>query len=145
MATRTEPTPDPLAELRNLMDKPVTDWKPEKAGDRVLGIVVELTEVDGQHSRFPVVTLDVGDALARVACGRSVLESEIRSRDIREGDQLGIIYEGEKLTVNGAKTYHSYRVVHRPASRTEPPRIASAPTVANEPSDDEGFDLDDGF
>jgi hypothetical protein len=121
----TKPTtPDPNADLNELLDKAISDWKPTEPGDRVAGTVVELREVEGIHSVFPILTLDTGAELVRVACSRSVLEREVRSRDIREGDRLAVQYEGQRTSAAGTG-YHGYRVVHRPTVRVDAPRIAS--------------------
>ncbi len=88
--------------------------------------MVELATGDGSFGEYPIVTVDAGDELVSIACHRSVLQREIRGRDVRLGDALGVEYLGEQQTRGGTK-YFAYRVVHVPDDRAdpEPPRIPS--------------------
>ena len=136
----TSNTADPLARLRALMAMDIEDWNPQRDGEQVLGVVVELDEVEGNFGVFPVVTLQDGDRLVRVAGRRTVLADEIRKRDIAVGDQVGITYDGLRTAQSGTQ-YYAYRVIHlaeghdevlgRPAHATE--------TCVTEPALEESF------
>jgi homogentisate 1,2-dioxygenase len=119
-----------LAKMRDLLSRPHVRFDDSEAGAAVVGVVVDVREVDGAHSRYTLLTIDAdGDELVDVHCGRSVLANEVGSRDVRPGDLFGVRYQGEKVG-RGGKTYHSYAVAHQAAN--DAPRV---PTV----HDDEQF------
>jgi hypothetical protein len=100
----------------------------------VIGTVAELTEAESEYGTFPVLMIDTGDKLVRVACARTKPRNEVLGRDIRKGDVVGIQYLGEGKTRNGGK-FHDYRIHHEAAEpnaepNAEPPRI---PSMLDEP------------
>lgn len=81
-------------------------WKP-KAGDKIVGVVVDVTERDGSYGRYPIVTIRVegGDELG-VHAFHEVLQSELAKVAPKPGDELGIAYLGK----HAERGYHRYRV-----------------------------------
>lgn len=116
----------PTDRARALLDMEVVQFDHKNAGEKVVGEVVELSEIEGKFGVSPLLTLEDRGKLVRVICGATVLKNEILGRDVRIGDVLGIEYQGEQIGRDGTK-YQGYRVVHIP-SESRPnnaPRIAS--------------------
>lgn len=89
-------------------------WKP-KAGDKLVGVVVDVTERDGSYGRYPIVTIRVedGDELA-VHAFHEVLQSELAKVAPKPGDELGIAYLGK----HEERGYHRYRVARAGGTAT---------------------------
>src|SRR5215213_5893131 len=81
-------------------------WKPSE-GDALVGVVVDVTEREGNFGRYPIVTLRTadGEELA-VHAFHEVLQGELAKVAPKPGDELGIRYLGK----HPERGYHRYRV-----------------------------------
>lgn len=81
-------------------------WKPGD-GDKLVGIVVDVSERDGTYGAYPIVTLRTaeGDELA-VHAFHEVLANELARIAPKPGDEIGVKYLGK----HPERGYHRYRV-----------------------------------
>lgn len=80
-------------------------WKPD-AGDKIVGIVSEISEREGTYGVYPIVTLRTEDGELAVHAFHEVLQNELARLAPKQGDLLGIKYAG----MDSDKGYHRYRV-----------------------------------
>lgn len=76
-------------------------------GDKLVGLVVELSERDGTYGKYPIVTIrtDKGEEFA-VHAFHEVLSNELARVAPAVGDEIGIKYLGR----HPEKDYHQYKV-----------------------------------
>lgn len=80
-------------------------WKPEP-GEKIAGIVTEISEREGTFGRYPIVTLRTEDGEFAVHAFHEVLQNELARLAPKPGDMLGIKYAGK----DEERGYHRYRV-----------------------------------
>ena len=80
-------------------------WKPDP-GDKIAGIVTDLSEREGAFGRYPIVTLRTEDGEFAVHAFHEVLTNELARLAPKQGDVLGIKYVGK----HPERGYHVYRV-----------------------------------
>jgi hypothetical protein len=118
-----------IARMRATLAKPQLEFDQTEPGSSVVGVVVELNEAESEFGVFPVLLVDDGEALMRVACARTKIRNAILGHDVRVGDAIAIAYLGKSKTAKGVE-FHDYRFHHEPADpRPEPPRIPSVEDV----------------
>jgi hypothetical protein len=126
-----------LARVRALMEKPLEDFDQSTAGTNVAGEVVEMGEAESEFGTFPVITVDDGTRLVRIACARTKVRNWVYGHDVRVGDVIALTYLGQRPMKNGKK-FHDFRCHHDPAEKpAEPPRLVSAEALDEEPPYDE--------
>jgi hypothetical protein len=86
-------------------------WRPEKAGDRVAGKVVDIVGLDRGWGVYPCVTLETADGAVSVHAFHSVLRQELARRRPKRGDDLEVVYAGKKESPGSANGYHAYKVI----------------------------------
>jgi hypothetical protein len=85
-------------------------WKPSP-GDRVQGVVTDVTATDGGYGVYPVVTLRTPDGSeVAVHAFHTVLRKELARRRPGVGDELDITYLGKKSGGRSDRGYDAYRV-----------------------------------
>lgn len=121
---------DIFDDLDSQLDAVTEAWRPEP-GEKLVGRVVELSEILGQYGVYPLVVLRTKDGSERaVHCFHSVIKAEIGRQKPAVGDMIAIKFLGK---IDG-KDYESYkvRVVHcfpatdlasSPVPIPEPPRL----------------------
>ena len=80
-------------------------WKPQP-GDKLVGIVTDLSVRDGTYGQYPIITLRGGDGELAVHAFHEVLQNELGRVAPKLGDHIGIKYVGK----DPDKGYHRYRV-----------------------------------
>jgi hypothetical protein len=80
------------ARVKALAAKPLIEFDDKTPGSSVAGVVIEIEEATSDFGVFPVVTLDDGKRLVRVAAARSNVRKFILEHDVPRGDVLGIEY-----------------------------------------------------
>jgi hypothetical protein len=95
-----------MASIDDRLDAATAGWKPT-AGDKLIGVVVDIDERDGGYGMYPVVTVmtDDGNQFAFHAF-HTVAKSELAKARPVIGDNIGIKYLGKPE----GKNYESYRV-----------------------------------
>lgn len=97
-------------------------WRPE-AGDGIEGVVVKVNyRVHENHPEpgYPIVTIQTANGELWAIHGMpSVLKNEINDRHLRPGDELAVIYDGNKSGRSG-RSYHAYRVASKPGNGGAP-------------------------
>lgn len=97
------------------------DWRPDEAGDCIVGTIEHLGEqkvIEGFAPRLKIRT-DDGEIVHVVATQTQLLAKLVRLKP-RVGDRIKILFEGEsKTSMPGFKPTHIYRVAVRSAV-TEP-------------------------
>lgn len=96
--------------LSDRLDAPTAaGWRPEP-DDKIVGVIVDISEGAGDYGSYPIVTVDPGDGaeLVAVHAFHSVLKSELARLKPAVGDEIGIKYEGKKQGKN--QTYDNYKV-----------------------------------
>lgn len=82
-------------------------WKP-KAGDKLIGVIVELEERTSEYGSYPSVTVMSDDGRERVFHAfHTVAKEELGRRKPKLGDRIGIAYFG----IDEVKGYERYRIV----------------------------------
>ena len=125
--------------IEDLMERLNADseyWKPEAAGDSLVGVVVAVgkrtVEWQGRSREVPHITVKTPDGrYVDVTAMRTVLEREIEEAEPFEGDTIGFKYLGKPE----GKDYEKYKVVvqrgaaylNRPAG---PSAFVSAPAAS---------------
>jgi hypothetical protein len=112
-------------------------WKPEP-GDKVAGVVVERSQRDGGFGMYPIITVrqDSGAEIA-IHASSTVIQNEVTAQDPQPGDQIGVLYQGEKTAKDGRSTYHAYRVIVVKAQENRPHVVVQ---VAENPAEPRTFD-----
>lgn len=80
-------------------------WKPSP-GDKLVGIITDLSTRDGEYGTYPIVTVRSEDGEYALHAFHEVLQNELARVAPKVGDQLGIKYVGK----DPDKGYHRYRV-----------------------------------
>jgi len=80
-------------------------WKPQP-GDKLVGIVTELSTRDGEYGTYPIVTVRSEKGELAAHCFHEVLANELARVAPKVGDHLGIKYAGK----HPERGYHMYRV-----------------------------------
>lgn len=86
-------------------------WKPEP-GDKIAGKVIGVTQSpDFGYGPYPIVTLNVDGTERAVHAFHHVLRTELARRRPRVGDDLEIVYQGQRKPKSGTNNpFHAYRV-----------------------------------
>ena len=81
-------------------------WKPQP-GDKLVGVITELSSRDGTYGNYPIVTLrdDAGNEWA-VHAFHEVAANELARVAPKVGDHIGIKYLGK----HPERNYHRYKV-----------------------------------
>lgn len=110
----------------NPMDTPI--WQPQKEGDEVVGILEHIDEDVGPNkSRLYTLRQPNGELIK--LWGSTLLDN--RFQFIKIGEEVKIVFQGEKTGQKSNRKYLDFKVYHRPAP--------SQPSQANEPPDDIPF------
>jgi hypothetical protein len=80
-------------------------WKPEP-GDKLVGIVTDLSTRDGEYGTYPIVTVRSEEGELAAHCFHEVLANELARVAPKVGDHIGIKYAGK----DPDRGYHRYRV-----------------------------------
>jgi hypothetical protein len=80
-------------------------WKPQP-GDKLIGIVTDLSTRDGEYGQYPIVTVRFEDGEFAAHAFHEVLQNELGRVAPKIGDHIGIKYVGK----DPDKGYHRYRV-----------------------------------
>lgn len=102
---------DPLLDA---LDAPSAEaWKPEKAGDVIVGKVLAQSHWDAGYGDYPIYTVKVeqatvngkarGDTALAVHCLGTVLPDLMESKGVRVGGRVAVRYDGEKESKKGNK------------------------------------------
>ena len=112
-------TNDPIAEaLAELHVPAAPDWKWEKPGDQVAGVMVayrkehrRVRDADGKPRSVTVIsyTLETPDGPVSIWASPIVLRNEMRRARI--GDAVAIRFLGEATTADGERSYAAFDVV----------------------------------
>jgi hypothetical protein len=117
-------------------------WKPQP-GDKLAGVVTDLSTREGQYGAYPIITIRSEDGEHAVHAFHEVLQNELARVAPKVGDGIGVKYIGKDLD----KGYHRYRVRRDGDSesfdwgRFGDPDTASASDV---PADTEGTPIGGG-
>ncbi len=95
--------------LEDRLDHQPEAWRPEKAGDKVVGRVAELDLLDSKFGgAYPLVVIETSDGRElAVHAFHTVLKSELARKRPVVGEQIGIAYLGK----NQKGGYEGYRVI----------------------------------
>jgi len=120
---------DPIAAVRELLDMPEGEpWKPEAAGEEVVGMLRARSTRSSEHSKdYPLLVIETtSGAWVGVHAFHQVLWEEIMRQDPQVGDAIGIRYLGR----DDSGRYERYRLathhVERPAGPTGGPLSSGA-------------------
>lgn len=132
-------------------------WIPTKSGDLICGRVINRTPRVTEHGEYDILTIDVdevtvngsstfkvkvddkdvaysGGPLAWHAMG-SVAKKEVEGSDPRPGDEIGVLFDGEKIAQAGPGKGKPYKVFKLVVDHTAPaaytvPTAYEAPAAA---------------
>jgi hypothetical protein len=125
----------PLDELLEAVGRDQVTWQPENPGDQIAGTVVELTELDTEYGRAPVVVvLEPSGREVRVLGFGAVLQRAIYTSSVQPGDLFAARYLGKTQGKTG-RPYSDYRVVVRNGDGT-PKRSNDQAVAKPRPVDD---------
>lgn len=88
------------------------EWRPERAGDAVEGVVTAVGHTTSLHTSdpIPVVHLRTGTGeQVAVNCFASGLRAEVSRVHPRIGDRFAVRYDGKRVSVNARKVFHEFR------------------------------------
>lgn len=90
--------------------KPIDVWVPKRVGERVRGQFVQLARLDGTYGLYPTFVVRQPDGKLVRLRGTHLCEL-FSSENIREGDNLMVVYTGWTLTDANYKkrTYRLFR------------------------------------
>jgi hypothetical protein len=80
-------------------------WKPQP-GDKLVGIVTDLSVRDGEYGQYPIITIRSEEGEFAAHAFHEVLANELARVAPKVGDHLGVKYVGK----DPDKGYHRYRV-----------------------------------
>ena len=101
--------------LDELDEEPVIAeaWIPDQEGDTIIGTVESVTQRDGEHGMYTIVTIQTDDGeLVAVHGFGTVLAGHIEKDKPQSGDRYAIRYAGERASKNG-RTYKDWRTAIR--------------------------------
>lgn len=116
------------AELRSLLtdaDREIVNWIPDTPGQKVGGVLKDITDVDADFVEGGTVPMLVIESptgrLWGVRAYHSVLRNEIKRRldknRLKVGDLVVVVYQGKGGEANAARQqYENYRLVVKPQS-----------------------------
>lgn len=142
-----------MKKLRERMGRERISWVPEKAGDAVIGEVVEVTEQVGDYGPFLMVTLYDPEQPGKEFVVRgygSVLAGHLARLAPKDGDVLAITFNGEKESRNKdpkgkPRTYRDFSVNKLGASTAAAvPDFETLAKAAAVQAEEEGIVDDDG-
>lgn len=94
-------------------------WMPEP-GDKIVGTVVELSELESQYGTYPLLVLATEDGREMaIHAFRTVLKNEVAKKRPQIGDKVGIKYFGQLPD----KDFHGYKLVIERGEGTPAPEI----------------------
>ncbi len=82
-------------------------WSPEKVDDAVVGIYLNFEEDVGSNKSM-VYNLEMPNQKIISIWGSTVLDSKFKL--VKFGDDIKIIYLGEKKAEKGSRTYKDYKI-----------------------------------
>ena len=92
------------------------DYKTAKEGDSVEGVFAGKDENVGENNSM-IYRLETPEGDVRSIWGCTVLDT--RMKNIKEGEEVKIVYKGTKPSPNRkGKNYHDFEVYHREPDRT---------------------------
>jgi hypothetical protein len=96
-----------MESIDHRLDAETTGWKPA-AGDKLVGVIVDIDERDAGYGPYPVVTILSDDDSKQYAFHgfHTVARSELAKAKPQVGEQIGVKYLGKPE----GKKYESYRV-----------------------------------
>lgn len=125
-------------------------WIPEKGGDLITGRVINRSTRVTEHGEYEILTIDVDEATVngqtefKVGAGENitaytggplawhakggVAKNEVTSADPRPGDEIGVLYDGEKIAQSGPGKGKPYKVFKLVVDHTATP---AAPVAEN--------------
>lgn len=94
-------------DLEERLEAQTEAWMPE-AGDKIVGTIVELSELESQYGTYPliIITTEEGREFA-IHCFRTVLKNEVAKKRPAVGDRIGVKYFGQLPD----KDFHGYKLV----------------------------------
>lgn len=119
--TSTTPATDEWGELLDQVDRDIVGWRPE-AGDKIFGIVVDLSEGESDFGTYPLIVIDSPDHenLVGVHCFHQILKKDVLAKMARGtlviGSRIAVSYRGEGEAASGKSAPNFYRVAVRPPS-----------------------------
>jgi len=99
-------------------------WRPERAGDLLVGRVLALSHRDAGYGDYPIVTVQperaivagapvaVDEPLAVHGIG-TVLAGQLDELGVRPGGRIAVRYDGERTSRNG-QTYKAWSTAYDP-------------------------------
>lgn len=121
-------------------------WKPESAGEELLGKIVELSSNTTSYGTYPIVVIqpESGEPKAFHAF-HTVARDQLEKGYPSIGDEIGVRYLGKVATPDGDyEGYQNYRVVIEhpagwspPLTRDDEQDLATNPPVASGGADDD--------
>ena len=109
-------------------------WKP-KTGDKVIGVITDVTTRDGGYGEYLIVSLKTGGGEVAVHAFHEVLRAELARIAPKPGDEIGIRYLGK----HPEKGYHSYKVARAGTGAFDWGRFSDQDAVEGVEPDDLGF------
>jgi hypothetical protein len=100
-----------MATLEDRLDSFAEAWRPEAAGDKLMGRVVSVDMRDSEYGDpYPIVTVETDDGTERAFHGfHTIARRELAKQKPQIGDRIGIAYHGRgepaKPGMNGAELY----------------------------------------
>jgi hypothetical protein len=82
-------------------------WKPAQEGDRVAGIVKDVTTVEGRYGRFQMITVEGDAGVFEIPATSTVLRQELDG--VQVGESIDVIFEGKRQSGAG-REYRAYSV-----------------------------------
>lgn len=100
-----------MSSISDALDKDYAPaWRPEP-GDKLVGVVVDLSEREGLDGIYPIVTVRTDDGTdVAFHAFHTVAANELAKLRPKIGDQIGIKYVGRIQGANSRSSYHGYRV-----------------------------------
>jgi len=120
--------------------KPAEAWRPEKAGDSVVGIVESTGTFSNEYGDSPTVTLKQRNGTSVVVYGfGGGLKKRLNDAKLNEGDGLKVTYFGlgtmvDKKGKDVEFKKYEIAVVRNAAAKVPSPSGASAPSAPSEPT-----------
>lgn len=107
-----------LLSLINQVDRDVVAWMPERAGDKVIGKLIDISEAgqDSEFGEYPMLVIETPTGrLVAVHAFHTVLRREIgRKVNAKDpmvvGDLVAVAYRGELAASGGKNPAHMYRL-----------------------------------
>jgi hypothetical protein len=82
-------------------------WRPRQEGDRVAGIVRDVTTIDGRYGQFQMITVEGDDGMIEIPATSTVLRQELDG--VQVGETIDVTFEGSRES-RGGREYRAFSV-----------------------------------